>query len=574
MLRAEAFCYINLVVVIISVIAIPTVSADTDVTYILNVDRSNGTVIGEIHFNNIELHKYNLLFLGWYDREFKILDHSDNVDITVHGDELEIVISDKSSATITYSVENLRSEHENESYIGYPYTWFELGAVAPLPWNCDSPINLTVIIKSDSKVFALYMISSSAINIKVPKVKYWPDYISENVLVLIGDYKVFKTPCGIKILYTDGVPEGHVYELSDFVCQYYQRLVESMGLPRTPLEIVALFDTKYMLREDRGGQASGGIWCRYALDYCRMDKDEFFKSNVIPSIAHETVHQWIGHTVSSKDAIFSEGFTEYVSLKNTMLVLGFDKFKEYGIIDYVKGRIGHYQTDDPYGYGGAIAMTLDYISHAMENRSIEEFIRYLIENEYCWFDSFHDILNLYLDWMNVYDHEDRSIITEIAMKPPMTDQIVNSRYPYLDTVYIDHILKQIIEKRKSLQVSIVTDKEEYTPGEVMLVNITITNPTDKTWDVLFSWWVTIPSKRYCTIPIRIERLKIPPKYNMTFAYPITVGYWKTSSFGAVFCVALTNLSTGKIISFDATYWNYQLTESAKVTAIQSPSWMR
>ena len=47
MLRAEASCYINLVILII---AIPTVSADTDVTYILNVDRSNGTVIGEIHY--------------------------------------------------------------------------------------------------------------------------------------------------------------------------------------------------------------------------------------------------------------------------------------------------------------------------------------------------------------------------------------------------------------------------------------------------------------------------------------------------------------------------------------------
>ena len=108
-----------------------------------------------------------------------------------------------------------------------------------------------------------------------------------------------------------------------------------------------------------------------------------------------------------------------------------------------------------------------------------------------------------------------------------------------------------------LHISITTDKTEYTTGDIMLTNITIANPSKETKHVIFNWWVTVPSKRFYTAPLATVPMTLPPAYNITFTYPITVGYWGADSFGAVFCVALTNQTSGKIISFDATFWNYE-----------------
>jgi len=47
------------------------------------------------------------------------------------------------------------------------------------------------------------------------------------------------------------------------------------------------------------------------------------------------------------------------------------------------------------------------------------------------------------------------------------------------------------------------------------------------------------------------------------------GYWGAESFGAVFCAALTNQTTGEILSFDATYWNYKPTRVIGVKNVES-----
>ena len=106
-------------------------------------------------------------------------------------------------------------------------------------------------------------------------------------------------------------------------------------------------------------------------------------------------------------------------------------------------------------------------------------------------------------------------------------------------------------------VSITTDKIDYTTGDIMLTNITIANPTEETQHVIFNWWVTVPSKGFYTAPLATVPMTLPPSYNKTLTYTITVGYWGADNFGAVFCVALTNQTSGKIISFDATFWNYE-----------------
>ena len=116
---------------------------------------------------------------------------------------------------------------------------------------------------------------------------------------------------------------------------------------------------------------------------------------------------------------------------------------------------------------------------------------------------------------------------------------------------------KIYEVEEGLHITITTDKTEYTTGDIILANITIANPTEETKHVLFNWWVTVPSKGFYTAPLATTPMTLPPSYNTTLTYTITVGYWGADNFSAVFCVALTNQTSGKIISSDATFWNYE-----------------
>ena len=125
------------------------------------------------------------------------------------------------------------------------------------------------------------------------------------------------------------------------------------------------------------------------------------------------------------------------------------------------------------------------------------------------------------------------------------------------------------ELEGKLHITITTDKTEYTTGDIMLANITIANPTGEVKHVLFNWWVTVPSKGFYTAPLATVPMTLPPAYNTTFTYTITVGYWGAESFGAVFCVALANQTTNKIISSDLTFWNYNPTTRKKKVSVES-----
>jgi len=124
----------------------------------------------------------------------------------------------------------------------------------------------------------------------------------------------------------------------------------------------------------------------------------------------------------------------------------------------------------------------------------------------------------------------------------------------IDAVKGDDIITVV---QDILHITITTDKTEYTTGDIILANITIANPTEETQHVLFNWWVTVPSKGFYTAPLATTPMTLPPSYNTTLTYTITVGYWGADNFSAVFCVALTNQTSGKIISSDATFWNYE-----------------
>ena len=106
-------------------------------------------------------------------------------------------------------------------------------------------------------------------------------------------------------------------------------------------------------------------------------------------------------------------------------------------------------------------------------------------------------------------------------------------------------------------ISITTDRTSYTTGDIMFVNITISNPAEESQNVIFNWWVTLPSHNFYTAPLASVPISLPADCDMTFSYPITVGYWGAEAFGAVFCVALTDQASGKILAFDAAFWNYE-----------------
>jgi len=140
---------------------------------------------------------------------------------------------------------------------------------------------------------------------------------------------------------------------------------------------------------------------------------------------------------------------------------------------------------------------------------------------------------------------------------------------------LDYIIPEIkngtftIVFEEGLHITITTDKTEYTTGDIMLANITIANPTEETQHVLFNWWVTVPSKGFYTAPLATMPMTLPPSYNTTLTYTITVGYWGADNFSAVFCVALANQTTNKIISFDATFWNYNPATRKKKVSVES-----
>ena len=100
-------------------------------------------------------------------------------------------------------------------------------------------------------------------------------------------------------------------------------------------------------------------------------------------------------------------------------------------------------------------------------------------------------------------------------------------------------------------VSVSTDKYEYTAGDVMLINITLTNPGNEWQNVKFLWRLDIPDYNL-SFPVISRSLSLPPGFKKTFVIP-----WRlpklSVSFNASWYVAL--YSDG-IISEDTADWRY------------------
>ena len=128
-----------------------------------------------------------------------------------------------------------------------------------------------------------------------------------------------------------------------------------------------------------------------------------------------------------------------------------------------------------------------------------------------------------------------------------------------------------------ITVSVSTDKEIYGPGDTMRVSLRLRNPGAET-KVHFDWYlwcrvffpIVVHFDRYLWcgefFPIVVlPGLPLPAGYDKTFDCDIPVGDWGGTPFQAAWSVALLDLETWEVISFDHALWRYQPTGGAVVT---------
>ena len=113
----------------------------------------------------------------------------------------------------------------------------------------------------------------------------------------------------------------------------------------------------------------------------------------------------------------------------------------------------------------------------------------------------------------------------------------------------------------SLNVTISTDKFEYTAGETMLISITLSNPTEEWQPVYFAWRLDLPDYdlQYW---IMKKAIYLPSDYEQTFTIPFTLGDYRIP-FNASWYVALYNTTTLEVISEDTADWRYVPGKMAK-----------
>lgn len=102
-----------------------------------------------------------------------------------------------------------------------------------------------------------------------------------------------------------------------------------------------------------------------------------------------------------------------------------------------------------------------------------------------------------------------------------------------------------------LSVSVSTDQEIYTPGDLMKVTININNPSANS--VVFEQYAIVPQKSLTKL---IKKMTVPSGNTTTLTTLLTVGNWSSKPFGALWYVHLLNSTSGDILAQDNTMWIY------------------
>jgi hypothetical protein len=104
------------------------------------------------------------------------------------------------------------------------------------------------------------------------------------------------------------------------------------------------------------------------------------------------------------------------------------------------------------------------------------------------------------------------------------------------------------------EVSISTDKKEYSPGDVINTTIRLSNPAGSAQNMLFKWYFIRDYNNWTKIEQRTVNLSA--NSDQTSTAPIPVDDWENESFCGCYIVSLTNTTTNNVVSVDSASWIY------------------
>ncbi|MCW7071423.1 MAG: hypothetical protein OCU12_03690 [Methanophagales archaeon] len=109
------------------------------------------------------------------------------------------------------------------------------------------------------------------------------------------------------------------------------------------------------------------------------------------------------------------------------------------------------------------------------------------------------------------------------------------------------------------EISIQTDKREYSPGETMTVTLGFKNPTASSVKANFIWYLD-------WLPILSTALTLPPKCEQSYEFSIPVGEWSPVGFEAAWYVALLEQAAPhETICEDSAAWRFVPTAATTAT---------
>ena len=293
-----------------------------------------------------------------------------------------------------------------------------------------------------------------------------------------------------------------------------------------------------------------GIWCTLEVDTAGL----------------VSVHAW---TNGSYDDIWL-----YLYNQTEKLVASDYGGNSKASIDYIASTIGTYKVK-VYLEDAVYARTLSVSS----NRALSLMPKYkksvlgVEEGEAIWHDLSVDTQGLvfinawtngsYDDiWLYLYNQTGEIVASEFDGNGKISiDYIASTIGTYKVKVYLEDAVyggtRTIsVSSNKALKsgvpamVSIITDKNKYSTGDLMKVTINIVNPTEDS--VTFQWFWVVPQFSVC-VPVMSS--SIPAGYDDTHDFSFTIPNWGSTPFGNVFYVQLLDAG-GEVLDADATCWAY------------------
>jgi hypothetical protein len=105
------------------------------------------------------------------------------------------------------------------------------------------------------------------------------------------------------------------------------------------------------------------------------------------------------------------------------------------------------------------------------------------------------------------------------------------------------------------EVSISTDRNEYSPGDVINITIRLSNPTDEVQNMLFKLYFGIPAHNNWTV-IEQKTINMSANSDQSSTISMPVADLGNENFCGCYVVSLTDTRTKKVVSVDTTAWIY------------------